>query len=297
MLGDHQGGHALAMSGLLEARALGLRPVEALYLSLLNMIASIRDDLAADWNRAALALDQELGNMRFEARDHCNIGIQALYLGDHGRAATYLAEGLRLTRAVGDRHAEAHPLISLSLLSRRRGDNDLALVQAQGAVDIAVELKSPDLEVVAFMALGHAELGLGHAGAASVAYERAQRVALALSIPLRHDAAAGLATAALAQDDLANALAAVESVVRHIDSGGSLEGSEAPRLILFTCYAVLARTGSPRAREFLDAAHANLVARKEKVIKAGLPVESFLSDIPEHREILRAWGQESRPAE
>ena len=52
---------------------------------------------------------------------------------------------------------------------------------------------------------------------------------------------------------------------------------------------MLARAADPRAGELLASAHAELQARAATITDAALR-ESFLSNVPQHREIVAAWA-------
>jgi hypothetical protein len=134
--------------------------------------------------------------------------------------------------------------------------------------------------------LGNAELALGRINEARDGFEQAQTVAH--STGTRHAAIAGLARAAMAQNDLDAALKEVRRLLAHVDAGGKLEDVEYLRLLELTCYQVLARAEEPRASEWLDRAYTNLQATAATLTDAKMR-EGFLANIPEHREIVKAW--------
>ena len=81
---------------------------------------------------------------------------------------------------------------------------------------------------------------------------------------------------------------AVEDLLSHLAAGGTLVGTDAPRLIMLTCYHVLAQAGDLRAAEVLASAHTGLQTLADAILDATLR-HSFLNSIPEHREIVVAW--------
>ena len=238
-------------------------------------------------------IDRELGNPLNEAITIGNIGESWLQLGDYQKARRDLEDGLRLTRAVGNRAMECIPLLNLTQLVLRQGDAALALEHAQTALRIGIEVQNPEHEARAQCHIGHAELALGHIEAASTAFERSRAVALAADTEAQHDAAAGIARLALAQGDTATAMTAVEGLLAHLASGGTLVGTDGPRLILLTCHQVLARALDPRAAQLLAEAHAALLVIADAIADDALRA-SFLDNIPEHREIVAAWVAQQR---
>ncbi len=291
MLGQFVTGKALAQSGLVDARSLGLRHIEALFLNALSIVAGIQDDQMANLeaDQQTLIIDRDLGNRRAEAVTLGNLGLSWLNLGQHAHAHQCLDEGLRLIRAMGNRASEPYLLNNLSLLALHEGNDAQALAHARVALDIAVAVQDPQSEVLSLCSLGTAELALGRHASASEAFERAYTVALDINNPRHFDAAAGLARVRMAQGDLAGALVAMESVLTDLGNGGSLEGAEAPRLIRLTCYQVLQRAADPRAAAMLAEAHENLPSKAATISDPELR-HGFLNNIPEHRQILAAWS-------
>jgi class 3 adenylate cyclase len=288
-LGDLAAAQVLAQSGLVEARTRGLRRVEGTYLNALSFIAALQDDQVA-----GLALDQqdlpiwrELGDRQGETTALGNVGADWLWFGEFPQARCHLEEALKIARAIGSRQMECGPLGNLSQLALWHGDAAEALVQARSALETAVTVQAPDFEVSARNHLGAAELALGRHEAAARTYEQAESMARRVGVAAQHDATAGRARAALALADVAGAVALVEGLLAQRAAGETFEGAES-RLILLTCHQVLARAADPRAGELLDSAHADLQARAATIADAALR-ESFLGNVPQHREIVAAW--------
>jgi len=291
LLGDLAAGKALAQDGLAAARAGGLREMEGLFLSTLCFVAAAGDDLMAtlEMNWQQLLIERELGDRRFEAGALIIVGSSWRNLGERPQARRHLKEGLRLTRAIGDRATEPYGLVNLSVLALWEGDDALALARARSALDIAVEIQDRRIEVGALCCLGNAEFALGRYAAAAAAFDSARAVALALSDQATAcEAAAGLARVALAQGDVAVALQHVETVLAHLAGGGSLDATESS-LIRLTCYQVLQHVGDARAAEVLADAHAQIQARAANITDTTLR-NSFLNNIPSHRAIVSAWA-------
>ena len=247
---------------------------------------------------AGLALDQkdlpiwrELGDRQGETIALGNVGADWLWFGEFSQARRHLEEALKIARAIGSRPMECGPLGNLSQLALWQGDAAQALAQARAAVEMAVAVQAPDFEVGALNRRGAAELALGQHEAAARTYEQAESLGRRVGVATRHDATAGRALAALALADVARAVAFVEGLLACRAAGETFEGADS-RLILFTCHQVLASAADPRAGELLASAHADLQARAATITDAALR-ESFLSNVPQHREIVAAW-QRSR---
>ena len=291
-LGELAAGEALARDGLTEARARGLRRVEGVFLNALSYIASLRDDQVT-----GLSLDlqdqqiwRELGDPQGEAIALANVGGDWLWFGQLAQARQCLEGSLKLSRIAGARSLECGPLTDLSHTLLRQGDAVQALRVAREVLDTAATVQARDFEAQSLYRIGEAELALGHLDAAASAFERAEAMAAAIDHTIEHDAVAGRARVALAGADIPGAMRFVE---RLLASSAAESGADA-KLILLTCYQVLASAGDPRAPSLLDRAHALLQSRAATIDDPALRA-SFLTQIPEHREIVAAWKQRLEP--
>lgn len=305
--GDAEGGQTLAREGVAEARRLGLRELEAKMLNVLAIAAQWRGDLMAgiELDRQFLQIHTELGNRVAQAIALVNQGFGWMSLGHLGQARQDLEAGLKLARANGDRVMEASALRIVSTLALWQGDETRALALARTGLDIAAATQAREIALLAGLALGDAELALGRLQAARQAYAEARHQALEIEDPAQHDASAGLARVALAEQDAAGALAAVQPLLAHIDGGGSLEGTVDTRLIEFSLHRVLSLNQDPRAATWLQRAHDALLSQAEAIPDAALRA-GFLQNIPHHKAIAVAWtgqstaeaiaGEHSRPS-
>jgi tetratricopeptide (TPR) repeat protein len=240
-------------------------------------------------SQQTLLIAHETSDRQKEADSTLNIGLGWLELGELGQARSHLEDGLRLMRAVGDRGGEPYALNGLSEVARLQDDGALAMVHAQSALDIAISVHDPFIELLALQALGRADLALGHHAEAKSAFERAHVVALLVDPVARHNAAVGLSQVALARGDVAGALRTVREVLALLTSSGTPEGYSVERhFIHWSCYQVLECAGDPRAAEILTIAHVELERRAVAIIDETLR-HSFLHNIPEHRAIAAAW--------
>ena len=177
-----------------------------------------------------------------------------------------------------------------------QGDETRALALARAALDIAAAVRARNGEILAWNALGDAELALGRCAAARHAYSQASARALEVDDAGQHDTSAGLARVALAEGDTAAAMTAVQSVLARVAAGGTLGDTQDTRLVELTCHQVLARAGDPRAADWLARAHTALMAQAEAIPDAALR-QGLLQNIPHHREIVAAWAQRGAGAE
>ena len=282
-------GQAVAREGLAEARALGFRRVEGVFLNALSHMASLQDDQVAglEFDLQDLPIWRELGDRQGEVVALGNVGADWLWFGQLERAREHLEEALRLGRAIGARQLENGPLVNLALLALWQGDPQRALELAASAIEVSAAVQSPEFESGAWRTRGDAELALGRHDAAAASFERAETLAQAIGHGGRHEARAGRASVASTQGDLATALAHVETLLARRASDESWDGVD-ERGVLWICHQVLAQAGDARGAGLLADAHAELQARAATISDATLRA-SFLANVPHHRAIAAAW--------
>jgi len=295
--GDHKAGKALAQQGLAEAHTRGLPQIEVRFLDVLSTIAYFQDDPMSRLalTKQALSLNEELGDRRGQAIQRGNLGASWLALGELALGQRNLEECLRLARASGDLPLECTAVCNLSLLAFLQGEPVRAEALAKAALEAASAVEAHAMEVGALMYLGNAELCLGHCDRASQSFERARTLALELGLVLHHEAAAGLARVALAQNDACSALRHVEGVLAHVAAGGTLEGADSAIVVELTCYRTLMSNRDQRAAEWLKRAYTQLQARAATISDEALR-QAFLENIPSHRDVTAAWLASSVPA-
>lgn len=288
--GEVAAANVVARTGLEKARAQRLRKGEASFLNLLSYLAVLEDRLEAsiELNEAELRIEREIGDRESEARALACLGCTWNSLGQCSLARDYWNEALHLHRSIGNRMAEAFPLGNLALLSLYESDNEQALAYAGQVMDVASDVDGPAIRAIALSLKAEAELALGRHAEAADTYRRLNTLSHDLNSDKRFDALAGLARVALAEADLVSALQCVEELMSHIEIGRPMEGAD-EQSVRLTCYRVLTRVRDPRAPQLLDSLHTKLQVRVSRVDDERLR-DSFLKNIPDHRQIIDAWA-------
>jgi predicted ATPase/class 3 adenylate cyclase len=294
-LGAYEPAKALAQKGLADSREKGLRQNEARFLNSLANIAACQDDKVGslDLDRQALSIHRDLGDRSGEALALANLGASWFHLGELESARRDMEAALRLSRANGDRSLECMCLINMSGLALCQGDDAQSLAFARSGLEMAVAANMGAWHLRALIRIGEAELALRRHVPAQRAFEQARAQAQEVQHPLEHTATAGLIRAALAKGDVAEALQHLEGLLAYLSTGGVLDTLQTPRQIELTCYETLTHARDARATEWLARAHTNLQASAALISDAALR-QSFLTNIPEHREIVAAWAASQR---
>ncbi len=281
----------LARSGLSEARQRGFRQLEGLILSDLSHMLFNQGKIVVSMEMTSqvLEINREVGDRVNEANNVGNRGVGWLQFGALNEARADIEAALQMSRMVGDRTSEGAHLANLSRLTLMQGNEALALVHARAGLDIAVATEAASWELVSLVYMGNAEMALGRLADARRAFVRAESIGQRIGSAWRFDAVAGLARAALEAADLDEATRQVEILLGQIETASALDEVDLPRLIELTCYRVLAAAGDSRAHAVLMRAHNLLLTQADDIPDATLQ-QSFLDNIPEHREIVRAWA-------
>jgi adenylate cyclase len=277
--------------GLAEQASLPEIAAECLVARSFN--AWSRRDLAGlqDLNRQALERYRAIEQRRGQGTAIGNLGEAARMYGDYAAARTFTEQSLHIFYEIGDQRYASYSYANLGLIANAQGAFAEARVSAEQALRLAREVDDRVMKDFAANHLGDALLGLGQAIEAAAAYQSVVDSLRALGLP--HEAIeplAGLARVALAQGEIAAALAHCEEVLASLESGGSLDGTNEPLRVLLTCYQVLRAADDPRAVGVLETAYTRL---QDQAGKIGDEVmrHSFLHNVPYHREIAAAWAE------
>ncbi len=90
-----------------------------------------------------------------------------------------------------------------------------------------------------------------------------------------------------------------QQLLDHVAAGGTLDGTEYPRLIELTVHQTLDYANDPRAAEWLTRAHTALMAQADAITRHSPDAtlrQGFLHNIPHHREIVAAWARRDTAA-
>jgi tetratricopeptide (TPR) repeat protein len=224
-------------------------------------------------------------------------------LGDYSKALADLEKARWLFPKVREEGTDRDALAqsTLALYYHQQGENEIACEHARRALNIHRSVGHPYRQAFALSRIGHALADLGSFEEADDAYRQA--LALFREMGQRHlapEPLAGLARVALAGDDPAAALAYVEEILNHLDTGSpstssgcNFDGTDEPLRIYLTCYLALRANDDPRAGDVLETAHRLLQERAAKIEDEALR-RSYLENVRAHRELVREFERSDR---
>jgi tetratricopeptide (TPR) repeat protein len=296
-------GERIARIGRDRAHAAGLRRLEIFFVNALGICSELAGDpgMELSYLLQGLALGRELDDRRVEAVLLANAGLIFFRLGGDAQAEEHLADALRRNRELGIRETEGHVLCSMAELALRRRDGVRARAAGESALAIAVEVRSRQNETSALAICGNADLMLGRWEASEQNVVRMEALARDIAFPPAVlDALEGQTRLALARGDIDRATSTLERLlayagVRDASTAGRAGGlaGAMEHWIRLTTYKVRSRSGDPRAAAALAAAHRGLES-EAAAIRDEKWRDSFLNNVPEHREIVELWNEHSR---
>lgn len=282
---------ALAEESLHQARALGLRRREAeclnaLFMAKLSM--DVKSALRVEWQIQALTILRELGDQRGAAIMLGNLGNFWKDLGQFEQAQKALDESLQVARQSGDRQQECYALSVLADVALMRGQTGQSIELARNSLALAKDVGARHVQCWALRCLGRVEMAQMNYPAAEQAFAQEQALSLAMDGFDQYDGAAGRAELALAQGDAQAALQHMEGFLAIAMDSGNEPSPNDPHWVGAICHRALSAAQDARAGPWLKHAHGRLQASAERIDDAELRA-GFLTNIPYHREITRAW--------
>ncbi len=249
LLGDMKAARRRSEQALRLVRQAEYQQGEGNSLYILGNIALSCGDLSRAERLAqeALAIFREIDSPYGEASAHTLLGRIALRDDHLQEAAEHIETALSMGRTIHSLHIVADAMAYQSLYLLRAREPEEALRQARESVSTAQETGVQQTIGDALTILGHAHVAAGESARAHEVYSRA--------LTLRRDTGqhhltpeplAGLARAALATDDLEEALTYVDEILAYLEDH-PLHGPEEPGRILDICHHILVAADDPRA--------------------------------------------------
>ena len=282
-------GHFEQALGL--ARESGYLSGEGSALSALGIVAAELGDpvTARSHYEKALYIFGQTGDRDREGRVLNNLGFILDQLGAYAEAESNFERVLANSREIGSRHGQIVALVNLAYASHRQKRPQEALQRARQALEQAEEIGERRAQGYAWTVLGDVLAGLGHLAEAESAYNQALALRRELGQPnLVTESLAGLIRVALARDELDQACAYVDEILKHLETG-TLGGTKEPMLIYLSCYQALRAAHDARVERVLADAYSQVQEHSAR-IKDDRLRRGYLENIDAHREIIAAYA-------
>ena len=289
--GDYAGAKSYYQQALEIFREMGGRLGQGICLNNLGVVYRKQGAYARAQacSEETLQIFREIGSRQGEAQGFLNLAIALERQGMYDESHVDFQQSLDLFREIGDRQGEGEALYSLCSLYHHLGQYETAAEYGRQSVAAAKDVGDRSSLGYALTHLGHALAGLDQRTEAVAAYRQALVLRRALGQHhLAMDSLAGLASVALAGDDLAQARDYVDEILSYLQDH-SLEGTEEPFRVRLMCYRVLRANKDPRASDVLRTAYRLLQEQAAKISEETLR-HLFLENVPAHRAIMREFA-------
>jgi WD40 repeat protein/predicted ATPase/DNA-binding SARP family transcriptional activator len=272
--------------------SLGYRPSEMSAQEGLARIARLRGDYATALTllEQSLSTATELAFHYDEAlwlaaliRLHCQLGDQTAATACQARLTQLLAQ------VPLGKECRLYGYLAAAFKAHYAGDKDEALAAAEAAHQINQQGGDILFRLVdTALILGHVRAAAGQWAAAQSAFQEALTAFQQFNNgTLAAEAQAGLAQIALAQGDMAGALAQIEALLPVLAQEPHA-GYNDPFFIYLTGYRVLVATGDPRAATVLQQGY-NLLQQDAAALDEASR-QRFLTGVTIHRDLMAAYA-------
>ncbi len=254
-MGDQASAQAYLEEAIAIAQKINDRSFEASALNnLANLVGFVQGDyaLAKKYFEQVLQITRELGDRSRQAVAVANLGWAASMLGDFTAARAYYAQSLSSGRESGYRYNEAYTLLNLGAVLGIQGETDAALQSISQGLRMFQESGERNGEAWALFYCGHVALIRKDFAWASDLFHQSIAIRTELGLAnLVMEATAGLVQVRLDRGENVMAMQEAETILAHLASGDTLDGSEEPLRIYLACYQALEQNGDSRAAEIL----------------------------------------------
>ena len=241
--------------------------------------------LAREYYRISYLAAREIGDRTGESTALGNLGFAAGMQGDFPGARSYYEQSLSISREVGNLYQEIYTLINISAMTGMVGESETALQNAQLASDLAQKTSDLSGEAWAELYMGHAYSLINEYEQAQTAYRRAIEIRNEMGqTALSMEPIAGLVDAYLQVNDAESASREAERILNFLESGATLEGTDEPLRVYYTCYCFLEQRKDPRSIRVLQQAK-NLLETQVSKFKNEAERKRYIENIPWRRAI------------
>ncbi|HLO32730.1 MAG TPA: tetratricopeptide repeat protein, partial [Anaerolineales bacterium] len=244
---------ALQIAREMKDRSLEIRALSNLGLS--EGAVKGNYEVARNYYQQSYNIAREIGDRNAEGSTLGNLGFASGMQGDFDAAYKYHEQSLLIARETGNRYYETYILINLSAVAGIQNNVSQALQYAEEATRLSQTTGERSGEAWAMLYTGHAYLLMNEYERASRAYQKSIELRDELGQPsLSMEPLAGLVDLALRVDDLETAAREAKKIFAHLDHGGTLDGTDEPLRVYYTCYLFLKKCQDPRSTQILRTA-------------------------------------------
>jgi len=286
-LARQQLGEALKLSRELNDRQLQGRILHHLAV----FAAAINYDYgqAIDYYRQAVAIFHTIGDLNAEASSSYNLAVNVTHMGQLNEAQVCANLTLRIAQQIDDKEQMAFSLEMLGDLAHSKGEYALAQASLEQALSVVQPLGNDGLQGGILTSLAETLIAQGDFTRAETLLLQAKSLREnLLGSHATVDQVACLAHLELERGNLARAADYVGQFMTIQQANPTLSQANDPARDVLIAYRVLHSIGHPAAAELLNMAYTELNRRANIMVDLKLR-ESFLQNVPTHREIIETY--------
>lgn len=235
---------------------------------------------AQTYYRKALDVAREIGDRSTESTAFGNLGFVAGLQGNFAEAEEYLARALASTRESGDLYSEIFLLVNLSSNAGIQNQAPLAFQYAEQAIVLAERVGDKSGQAWGWMYLGYAQLSMDKVAEAQMSFEKSVRIREGLGqTALLMEPMAGLVEVGLRAENDDLSAHNTERILVHLQSGGTLNGTDEPLRVYHSCYQFLEKKQDPRSARILQDATQMLEAQLAR-LKDDRSRQMYIENVP-----------------
>jgi tetratricopeptide (TPR) repeat protein len=186
--------------------------------------------------------------------------------GNFSEAKAHLENALSSARESDDLYAEVFLLVNLSANAGFQNQASLASQHAEQAIALAERVGDRSGQAWGWLYLGYAQLSMDRVDDAQVAFEKSLRIRDVLGqSALSMEPIAGLVEVGLRAKNPDLAAQNTEKILAHLQNGGTLNGTDEPLRVYYSCYRYLEKKQDPRSAQVLQDALQMLDAQLAKL--------------------------------
>ncbi|MEO8356136.1 MAG: AAA family ATPase [Chloroflexota bacterium] len=246
---------------------------------------------ANDYYRQGLDIAQAMGDRNTETTALTNLGFISGLLGNFSEAKEYHQQALLIARETGNLYHEIYTLINLSANAGIQNDALSALQYARTATSLSQKTGELSGEAWGWLYSGDAQLLLGEFQEAQSSFTKSIEIRESLGqSALSMEPMAGLVEVGLRTNDLELASGVAEKILTHLNSGGTLNGTDEPLRVYFNCCQLLEQKQDPRFAQVLQAA-IHILEEQLSKFKDERARKMYVENVPWRRALQRAAGR------
>ncbi|MEM7124917.1 MAG: tetratricopeptide repeat protein [Chloroflexota bacterium] len=229
----------------------------------------------------ALQISQQIGNELIIGNVLLSLGRDAILTGDFAQAEAYLHQAMEKKVASKERRGQGEIWAYLTLLAMHQGAFDEANVLAQKALKLAKEVEDISIEAFALMNLGATWEGMEEIDKAEHAYQTCYQLRQSLGqVNLAIEPLAGMVRINHLRGEVAEAQRYMELITSHLRSH-SLDGTDDPIRIFYSCYQFLKEIQAPTALHYLAEGYQLLQSRAAHITDPSIR-SMYFDQVPSH---------------